>query len=167
MYFSSTPLSFDNTESGIRIARNIEDNVLALDNLIELIVFTPKGSFFGDPDFGFEYWNHEYSNVHFRDFNNEQTGLSATGPNSGISKKECEDSIRQSLSTYAPQLKQVYVSMQLLSVELDNQRKKKIPSKYKVEITVNGCIDDGLGTDHQYEKKVLFYMEPTAKKYRI
>ena len=151
MYFSSTPLSFDNTESGIRIARNIEENVLALDNLIELIVFTPKGSFFGDPDFGFEYWNHEYSNVHFRDFNNEQTGLSATGPNSGISKKECEDSIRQSLSTYAPQLKQVYVSMQLLSVEL----------------AVNGCIDDGLGTDHQYEKKVLFYMEPTAKKYRI
>ena len=57
--------------------------------------------------------------------------------------------------------------MQLLSVELDNQRKKKIPSKYKVEITVNGCIDDGLGTDHQYEKKVLFYMEPTVKKYRI
>ena len=167
MYFSSTPLTFDNTGTGIRIVRNLEDNILALDNLIELIVFTPKGSFSGDPDFGFEYWNHEYSNVQFRDFNNEQKGLSAMSLCNEISKKECEESIRQSLSTYAPQLKQVFVSMKLLSPETDNQHKKKIPSKYMVEITVNGDIDDGLGTGHQYEKKVLFYMEPTAKKYRI
>lgn len=167
MYFSSTPLTFENTDTGIRIVRDIKDNVLALDNLIELIVFTPKGSFCGDPDFGFEYWNHEYSNVHFRDFNNEQTGLSAVGLCSEITKKECEESIRQSLSTYAPQLKQVLVSMKLLSAEADNQQKKRIPSKYMVEIVVNGSIDDGLGTDHQYEKKVRFFMEPTAKKYSI
>ena len=167
MFFSSTPLSFENTDTGIMIVRNIDDNVLALNNLIELIVFTPKGSFSGDPDFGFEYWNHEYSNVNFRNFNNEQTGLSAVGLCCEISKKECEESIRQSLSTYAPQLKQVLVSMKLLSPEPDNQRKKKNPSKYKVEIIVKGSIDDGLGTDHQYENNVQFFMEPTAKKYRI
>ena len=166
MFFAGTPLSFENTEIGIKIVRNLKDNVFALDNLIELIVFTPKGSFFGDPDFGFEYWNHEYSNVHFRDFNNEQIGLSG-GLCNEITKKECEESIRQSLSTYAPQLKQVIVSMKLLPPETDDQHKKKIPSKYMVDITVKGDIDDGLGTNHQYEKKVLFFMEPTAKKYRI
>lgn len=166
MIFASTPLSFENTETGIRIARNIEDNISALDNLIELIVFTPKGSYCGDPDFGFEYWNHEYSNVHFRDFNNEQIGFSA-GLCNEITKKECEESIRNSLSTYAPQLKQVLVSMKLHAAEEDHRRKKRIPSKYMVEIIVNGNIDDGLGTDHQYEKKVLFFMEPTAKKYNI
>lgn len=166
MIFASTPLSFENTETGIRIVRSIEDNISALDNLIELIVFTPKGSYCGDLDFGFEYWNHEYSNVHFRDFNNEQIGLSA-GLSNEITKKDCEESIQNSLSTYAPQLKQVRVSMKLLAAEVDNRLKKGIPSKYKVEIIVNGNIDDGLGTDHQYEKKVIFFMEPTAKKYNI
>jgi len=167
MIFASTPLSFENTDEGVRIARSIEDNISALDNLIELIVFTPKGSFCGDLDFGFEYWNHEYSNVHFRDFNNEQVGLSATGLVNEASKKECEESIRNSLSTYAPQLKHVFVSMKLLSAEAENTRKKKIPSKYKVEIVVKGCVDDGLGTDHLYEKKVKFFMEPTVKRYNI
>lgn len=165
MKFLSSPLSFENTETGVRLIRDIEDNISTLDNLIELIVFTPKGSFCGDPDFGFEYWNHEYANVHFRDFNNEQIGMSATWLCNEVTKKECEESIRNSLLTYVPQLKQVVVSMKLLSAGTDNQRKKKLPSKYMVEISVRGNIDDGLGTVHQHEKKVLFYMEPTAKKY--
>lgn len=164
MNFLSTPLSFENTETGIRIVRNLDDNESALDNLIELIVFTPKGSYCGDPDFGFEYWNHEYSNVHFRNFNNEQIGLSA-GLCNEITKKECEESIRNSLSTYAPQLKRVLASMKLLATEEDNRRGGKKPSKYMVEIIVTGTIDDGLGTDRPYEKKVVFFMEPTAKKY--
>ena len=100
---------------------------------------------FSDPDFGFEYWNHEYSNVHYREFNNEQTGLSSGGLYNEITKKECQESIRQSLSTYAPQLKQVFVSMELNSAEAEKQRKKKVPSKYVVTITVEGIIDDGLG----------------------
>lgn len=138
-----------------------------LDNLVELIVFTPRGSFNGDPDFGFEYWNHEYANVHYREFNNEQTRLSSGGLYNEITKKECQESIRQSLSTYAPQLKQVLVSMELNSAEAEKQRKKKVPSKYVVKITVEGIIDDGLGTTCKYEKNVMFLMEPTAKKYRI
>ena len=167
MVFSSTPLSFNNTNTGISIVRDIEERISMLDNLVELIVFTPRGSFNGDPDFGFEYWNHEYSNVHYREFNNEQTGLSSGGIYNEITKKECQDSIRQSLSTYAPQLKQVFVSMELNSAEAEKQRKKKVPSKYVVTITVEGIIDDGLGTTCKYEKNVMFLIEPTAKKYRI
>lgn len=167
MVFSSTPLSFNNTNTGISIVRDIEERISMLDNLVELIVFTPRGSFNGDPDFGFEYWNHEYSNVHYREFNNEQTGLSSGGLYNEITKKECQDSIRQSLSTYAPQLKQVFVSMELNSAEAEKQRKKKVPSKYVVTITVEGIIDDGLGTTCKYEKNVMFLIEPTAKKYRI
>lgn len=167
MVFSSTPLSFNNTNTGISIVRDIEERISMLDNLVELIVFTPRGSFNGDPDFGFEYWNHEYSNVHYREFNNEQTGLSSGGIYNEITKKECQDSIRQSLSTYAPQLKQVFVSMELNSAEAGKQLKKKVPSKYVVTITVEGIIDDGLGTTCKYEKNVMFLIEPTAKKYRI
>lgn len=167
MEFSSTPLSFKTTDSGISIVRDIEENISMLDNLVELIVFTPRGSFLGDPDFGFEYWNHEYSNVHCREFNNEQTGLSAAGLYNEITKKECQESIRQSLSSYAPQLKQVDVSMELNSTEKDRQSKNKIPSKYVVTINVEGIIDDGLGTSFKYDKRVMFMVEPTVKKYSI
>lgn len=165
--FASTPISFIRTESSVNIVRNLEERISMLDNLVELIVFTPRGSFDGDPDFGFEYWNHEYSNVHYREFNNDQTGLSSGGLYNEITKKECQESIRQSLSTYAPQLKQVLVSMELNSAEAEKQRKKKVPSKYVVTITVKGIIDDGLGTTCKYEKNVMFLIEPTAKKYRI
>lgn len=167
MNFSSTPLSFKNSDTGISIVRDIQERISMLDNLVELIVFTPRGSFIGDPDFGFEYWNHEYSNVHYREFNNEQIGLSSNGLYNEITKKECQESIRQSLSTYAPQLKQVFVSMELNSAEAEKQRKKKVPSKYVVTIMVEGVIDDGLGTTCKYEKNVMFLIEPTAKKYRI
>ena len=167
MIFVSTPLTFKNSDTGIGIVRDIEERISMLDNLVELIVFTPKGSFNGDPDFGFEYWNHEYSNVHYREFNNEQTGLSPGGLYNEITKKECQESIRQSLSTYAPQLKQVLVSMELNSAEVEKQRKKKVPSKYVVTIAVEGIIDDGLGTTCKYEKSVKFLIEPTVKKYRI
>ena len=167
MKYSSTSITFRSEELSISIVRDIEERISMLDNLVELIVFTPRGSFVGDPDFGFEYWNHEYSNVHYREFNNEQTGMSSAGLYNEITKKECQESIRQSLSTYAPLLKQVAVSMELNSAEAEKQRKKKVPSKYIVTIKVNGIIDDGLGTTCQYEKSVMFLMEPTAKKYRI
>ncbi len=167
MNFIRTPIIFNSSETGIGIVRDIEERISMLDNLVELIVFTPRGSFVGDPDFGFEYWNHEYSNVHYREFNNEQTGLTSGGLYNEITKKECQDSIRQSLLTYAPQLKQVFVSMELNSAEAGKQLKKKVPSKYIVTITVEGIIDDGLGTTCKYEKNVMFLIEPTAKKYRI
>ena len=167
MKFVSTPLSFRSEESSISIIRDIEERISMLDNLVELIVFTPRGSFIGDPDFGFEYWNHEFSNVHYREFNNEHIGMSYTGLHNEITKKECQESIRHSLSTYAPLLKQVAVSMELNSAEAEKQHSKRVPSKYIVTIKVNGIIDDGLGTTCQYEKNVVFLMEPTAKKYRI
>ena len=165
--FANTPISFRNDESSIKIIRGIEDCVSVLDNLIELIVFTPRGSFVGDPDFGFEYWNHEFSNVHYREFNNDHTGISVVGVQNEITKKECQESIRRSLATYAPQLKQVVISMELNSAETERQQKKKVPSKYMVTIIIEGIIDDGLGTTSKYEKKVMFLMEPTAKKYRV
>ena len=75
MRFVSTPLQF--ADSGTKIRRDIEDRLQMLDNLVELIVFTPRGDFEADPDFGFEYWNHEFSNVHYREFNSSQTGTVA------------------------------------------------------------------------------------------
>lgn len=167
MSYINCPIAYKDSGAGKHIIRDINDDKEKLDNLVELIVFTPRGSFFADPDFGFEYWNHEYSNVHYREFNNGQTGMSADGLYNEITKKECQDSILRSLADYAPYLKQANVSIELNSADIEHQLKKKVPSKYFVVITVSGYIDDGLGTTCLYKKNVIFLMEPTAKKYRI
>lgn len=161
--FISTPLSFIERGSGsaLELERDIDDRVKMLDNLIELIVFTPRGSFAADPDFGFEYWNHEYSNIHYLEFNNDLSGLSSYNE---VTKKECIDSIKHSLQSYHPQLKNVNISILLESANAEVQKNKKVRSKYSVIICVEGVISDGLGTDRPYRKDVVFLVEPTAKR---
>lgn len=167
MSYIKTPLNFQESEGHILIGREIEDRKRMLDNLIELIVFTPRGSFMADPDFGFEYWNHEYSNIHYREFNTEHNGFFEGGLSDDVTKEECKKSICQSLEHYEPQLKQVNVSIEINAAEAEKQPKKKVLSKYVVTISVEGIIEDGLGTTTPYRKDVIFLMEPTAKKYRM
>lgn len=167
MAYIGTPLSFMADDTKVAIKCNIEERIQMLDNLIELIVFTPRGSFDADPDFGFEYWNHEYSNVRFRDFNNDHLGGLRGGLYSDVTKKECQESILNSLATYYPQLKHTEVSIELNMADENKQKRKKVLSKYFVKVRVTGVLDDGLGTTSPYEKHVVFLMEPTAKHFKI
>ena len=165
MHYINTPIEFIATDNSVAINRGIEDRIIMLDNLVELIVFTPKGSFSADPDFGFEYWNHEYSNIHYRDFNNNHTGIGLYDLCNDVTRKECQESIKESLETYEPQLKHINVSIELDSIDDNKQSKaKKIFSKYQVSVRVVGVLDDGLGMVRKYEKKVIFFMEPTVKQ---
>ena len=41
-----------------------------------------------------------------------------------------------------------------------------MPSKYELNVVVDGNLDDGLGTRRHYRKIVVFLVEPTVKKYR-
>ena len=163
MSFISTPLSY--MGPSLVLTRNIEDAITMLDNLVELTVFTPRGSFAADPDFGFEYWNHEFSNVHYHEFNINQTGSVSTGLRNEVTRKECEESIRQSLATYMPMLKNVSVSIMLDSAMEKGAHRKKAPSKYELNVVVSGSLDDGLGTRRPYRKVVVFLVEPTVKRY--
>ena len=165
MAFNKTPLIYENN-TGI-IARSLEERVAMIDNFIELIVFSPKGSFIADDDFGFEYWNHEYSNVHFRSFNHGQNGTYSNGLYNEVTLKECKESIEKSLSIYEPQLKQVYVSIELGSIKTENESNHKLLSKYEVTIVITGVLDDGLGTIVPYKKEISFLMEPTVKRIKI
>lgn len=165
MAFIKTPLIYENN-TGI-IARSLEERVAMIDHFIELIVFSPKGSFIADDDFGFEYWNHEYSNVHFRSFNHGQNGTYSNGLYNEVTLKECKESIEKSLSIYEPQLKQVYVSIELGSIKTENESNHKLLSKYEVTIVITGVLDDGLGTIVPYKKEISFLMEPTVKRIKI
>ena len=153
-------------DQGARINRDIEERQKMLDNLVELVVFTPRGQFDADPDFGFEYWNHEFSNVHYREFNTSQTGRIANGLYNEVTKKECEESIKQSLATYEPMLKDVIVNIGLDQADDKQMRRRRVHSKYEITVNVEGRLDDGLGTMRPYSKKVVFLVEPTVKRYR-
>ena len=163
MNYIGAPLKFLQQGSSVNICRDIDDRIKMLDNFIELIVFTPKGSFAADPDFGFEYWCHEYSNLHHNSFNN---GHSLQDFSTDVTKLDCQESIRRSLQIYEPQMKNINVNIEINPISMDTQR-RKVKSKYEVKVQVKGTIDDGLGVMMSYEKNVSFFMEPTVKQHSI
>jgi len=160
--FINIPLSIHlNTSPSLE--REPGDVDKCIDSILELIVFTPKGSYDADPEFGFEYWNHEFSNINIREFNNNYMGMmSESGPLNEISRKQCEASLKKSILAYEPRLHQPEVK-----VELDiNSKlgKRNMQSKYEMRIIINGAIDDGLGVSRPYEKRISFMVEPIAHK---
>lgn len=164
MNYISTPIGFGDNRSSIRLKRDLDSSTAVLDNLIELIAFTPRGSCSADPEFGFEYWNHEYVNIQYRTFNNGQVSTMADGARREITKNECQESIKQSLNLYAPQLKNVNVSVELNAADTKRQYRKKVQPKHIVSIIVEGDIDNGISVKH-YKKEVVFLMEPTTKRW--
>ncbi|MCD8202938.1 MAG: hypothetical protein LUD48_04795, partial [Prevotella sp.] len=159
-----TPLKY--VKETLVLERSITDRIGMIDNFIELIVFTPCGSFMADEEFGFEYWNHEYSNVHFMGFNNGQNETYVNGQYREVTLRECKESIEKSLHMYEPQLKQIGVFIELNTVSKDEQM-KKVRSRYEVNIRVTGQLEDGLGTYVPYKKEISFLMEPMVKRVKI
>lgn len=86
----------------------------SIDNMLDLIVFTPKGSFDADIDFGFEYWNHEFSNINVREFNNSYIGFAAdVRAMNDITRKMCEESLRNTILDYELRLINPIVKIEL------------------------------------------------------
>lgn len=167
MNYISTPLSFvEDADKSLTFCRDIVSRVKMIDNLVDLIIFTPRGSFHADPDFGFEYWNHEYSNIQAREFNNGHTGMMTNGLYNEVTRQECEDSIRYSLGEYLPFLHDVNVKLTVNPIEETFVSGKRVHSKYVVILVVEGVFNDGIKTDHPYRRDLRFLMEPTVKKYK-
>ena len=167
MRYISTPLTFQRTEHGVTIRRDIEDRFSMMDNLVELVAFTPHGNFNADPDFGLEYWNDEYSNVNDTQFNNNDTGMDEYEQST---KQRCEASIANDLLAYAPnkiKLREpINVTMNLKDC-LRQNRKDRVNSHHEVVIFVEAKMDDGMGTTCDYNREVSFMVEPTARKPKV
>lgn len=158
--YRSTELRRDVTEvvKPLTLRRELHDMVTIIDNMVEMIVFTPRGGFAADPDFGFEYWSHEYSNMSYRDFNNgQQCSL-----NNEITRQRCQQSITNSLLKYAPMLLNPNTSI-LFNVLEKGTRNHNINSKYQVSVVVVGHIKDGIDS-LDYRKVITFMVEPTVKR---
>lgn len=178
MNYIGVPLTFSgNPASGIRIARNInlKNKTAMIDNLVELIIFTPRGSFKGDPDFGLEYWNQEYVNINDNEFNNYNTSLD-TLKASEIAGREVyateisaraffEENIKQSLMSYTSDLTDIEVSMKLDSENtmLVEQKQDRVRAQRFATIRIKGYVKDDYKTE-PYERIVTFMIEPIAKK---
>lgn len=160
--FSHIPLIIDFSKSPI-LEQESGDIEKSIDNILDLIVFTPKGSFIADPDFGFEYWNHEFSNINVREFNNNYLGMvSNVKTLNEISRKQCEASLKESILCYEPRLHLPDVKVEL---DINNKKNRKsMHSKYEMKIVISGSLDDGLGIMRPYEKRISFMVEPIAKK---
>lgn len=160
--FSHIPLSIDFSKSPV-LEQESGDAERSIGSLLDLIVFTPKGAFAADPDFGFEYWNHEFSNINVREFNNNYLGMvSSVKTLNEISRKQCENSLKESIICYEPRLKQPEVRVEL---DINNKKSRKsMLSKYEMRILITGALDDGLGIMRSYEKRISFMVEPIAKK---
>jgi hypothetical protein len=165
MSFIKIPLTYE--EDSYKINRELRDLIAMIDNFIELIVFSPRGSFTADEGFGFEYWNHEYTNLNYVNFNNEQTTVFINDSRQEVTKKECEESIKEGLKRYVPQLSSVEVMIELNPIYEGKIRKKKLSSKYSVSVNITGKLDDGLGTSTSYEKRLYFLIEPIVKQISI
>lgn len=160
--FSHIPLSINFSKSPV-LEQESGDIEKSIDSILDLIIFTPKGTFSADPDFGFEYWNHEFSNINVREFNNNYIGVTSDVKTlNEISRKQCENSLRESIICYEPRLRQPDVRVE---IDVNNKRSRKsMPSKYEMRIMINGSLDDGLGIMRPYEKRISFMVEPIAKK---
>lgn len=160
--FSHIPLSIDFSKSPV-IGQDTGDIEKSIGNILDLIVFTPKGTFIADPDFGFEYWNHEFSNINVREFNNNYLGMVPDVRSlNDISRRQCEISLKESILSYEPRLRQPEVGIDL---EINHEKSRKsMPSKYGMRILITGFLDDGLGITRPYEKRISFMVEPVARK---
>lgn len=163
--YTSIPLSIHMADSP-GLEKEKGDLESCINSILELIVFTPKGTFTADPEFGFEYWNHEFSNMNVREFNNSYMGMVSDSQSlNDVSRHQCERSLKESILSYEPRLLNPEVKIEL---EINERvRKRKSQSKYEMRIIINGSIDDGLGIARPFEKRISFMVEPTAKKTSI
>lgn len=163
MSYIGVPLAYEPEDSTL-LDRSLETRVEMLDSFIEMLVFTPRGSFAADPEFGFEYWDHEYANVVLRDFNNGQSTLTSSNIGSDVTRLECQQSIKDGLAMYEPGLKQVEVAIELNASD-EKVLRRRMLSKYRVDIIITGRLEGEMGNLYPYRKTVSFLVEPTAKRY--
>lgn len=159
--YTSIPLSIKMSDSP-SLEKESGELESCINNILDLIVFTPKGTFCADPEFGFEYWNHEFSNINVREFNNSYIGMvESVQTLNDVSRKQCEISLKDSIIAYEPRLINPEVKIEL---EINDKiRKRKSQSKYEMKIMISGSIDDGLGILKPFEKRISFMIEPTVR----
>ena len=171
MNYSNSPIRFVNDEQlNLQIERPLTNITLVIDNWVDTVVFTSIRRFKADEEFGFSFWDNEFIAMNLVDFNHggdfkivkrknnreEKVQMSRAGI------RQCEKSVRDSISHYIPFLKNLEVEVQL-SMEKNKYFRRGENSKYVVRILVKGRLtyNEYVGTrEGEYHREVEFFMDP-------
>ena len=163
--FYKSPLMI-NSEN-LTIIRELESIRASVDAFLELLVFTPKGGFKPDPDFGFEFWSNEFQNFVIKNFNNRTSDanlINHKGENTD--KESCEKGLKKNIEEYEPRLKNVRVNLTIVQniAITKNDTSKANEIKYDVYIKVVGELTIDSLTTEDYVKDIQFAVGPMIRK---
>lgn len=171
MHYSNSPIRFIHDDQlNLQIERPLVNVASVIDNWVDTVVFTSIRRFKADEEFGFGFWDNEFIAMNLVDFNHgadfkivkhkdnreEKVQMSRAGI------RQCEKSVRDSISYYIPFLKNLDVEVQL-SMEKDKYSRRGENSKYVVKVQVKGRLsyDEYMGTSEgEYQREVEFFMDP-------
>lgn len=171
MYYSSSPIQFTNDEQlNLQIERPLTNVTIVIDNWIDTVVFTSIRRFKADEEFGFSFWDNEFIAMNLVDFNHGADYKIVKRKNNREEKvqmsragiRQCEKSVRDSITYYLPFLKNLDVEVQL-SMEKNKFSRRGENSKYVVRVLVKGRLiyNEYIGThDGEYQREVEFFMDP-------
>ncbi len=171
MLYSNSPISFSNDDQlNLQIDRPLTNVSSVIDNWVDTVVFTSIRRFKADEEFGFSFWDNEFIAMNLVDFNHgadfrivkrknnreEKVQMSRSGI------RQCEKSVKDSISFYIPYLKQLEVEVQL-SMEKNKFSRRGENSKYVVRVLVKGRLsyNEYVGVrEGEYHREVEFFMDP-------
>ena len=114
MHYSNSPIRFINDEQlNLQIERPLINVSSVIDNWVDTVVFTSIRRFKADEDFGFSFWDNEFIAMNLVDFNHGADFKIVKRKNNREEKvqmsragiRQCEKSVRDSISYYIPFLK--------------------------------------------------------------
>ena len=171
MHYSNSPIRFINDEQlNLQIERPLTNITSVIDNWVDTVIFTSIRRFKADEEFGFSFWDNEFIAMNLVDFNHgadfkivkrknnreEKVQMSRSGI------RQCEKSVRDSISYYMPFLKNLNVELQL-SMEKNKYSRHGENCKYVVRVLVKGRLtyNEYVGTrEGEYHREVEFFMDP-------
>lgn len=171
MLYSNSPIQFVNDEQlNLKINRSLANVTSVIDNWVDTVVFTSIRRFKADEEFGFSFWDNEFIAMNLVDFNHGADFMIVKRKNNREEKvqmsragiRQCERSVRDSISYYIPFLKNLEVEVQL-SMEKNKYSRRGENSKYVVRVLVKGRLayNEYVETrEGEYRREVEFFMDP-------
>ena len=171
MNYGNSPIKFIHDEQlNLQIERPLTSVSAVIDNWVDTVIFTSIRRFKADEEFGFSFWDNEFIAMNLVDFNHGADFKIVKRKNNREEKvqmsragiRQCEKSVRDSISYYIPFLKNLDVEVQL-SMEKDRYSRRGENSKYVVKVLVKGRLtyNEYVGTrEGEYHREVEFFMDP-------
>lgn len=171
MNYSNSPIKFVHDEQlNLQIERPLTSVSAVIDNWVDTVIFTSIRRFKADEEFGFSFWDNEFIAMNLVDFNHGADFKIVKRKNNREEKvqmsragiRQCEKSVRDSITYYIPFLKNLDVEVQL-SMEKDRYSRRGENSKYVVKVLVKGRLtyNEYVGTrEGEYHREVEFFMDP-------